>query len=122
LLLHELDHVAPHPAAEAVVELLARVHGERRRALLVEWAQAGEPLAAPAQVGVRGDDLDDVGRVLDALDRVGSELAHSLDSSGRAMRFNVAMQKPSGLPATYSGTRCTPSPPPAPPDPSPVCP
>src|SRR5205085_2248241 len=43
LLLDELDDVAPHSAAEAVVELLRRVHREARRALVVKRAQAGEP-------------------------------------------------------------------------------
>src|SRR5680860_837239 len=38
LLFDELDRVAAHPAAEAVVELLLRVDREGRRALLVEGA------------------------------------------------------------------------------------
>ena len=41
-LAHERDDVAALPAAEAVVELLDRVDGERRRLLLVERAAAGE--------------------------------------------------------------------------------
>ncbi len=47
LLLDELDRVAADPAAEAVVELLLGVDRERRRALLVERAEAdpAHPLA-----------------------------------------------------------------------------
>src|SRR5262249_12475345 len=39
-LLDELERVAPDPAAEAVVDALVSIHAERRRALLVERAQA----------------------------------------------------------------------------------
>ena len=39
----EGDDVSPLPAPEAVVELVDRVHGERRRPLLVERAAAREP-------------------------------------------------------------------------------
>ena len=94
LLLDELDHVAAHPAAEAVVELLLRVDRERRRALVVKRAQAGEAGARAAQVGVGGDDLDDVGGLLDPLDAVASEAAH--DPSIRATRPAVARGPPAG--------------------------
>ena len=55
LLLDELDHVAADPAAEAVVELLLRVDRERRRALVVERAQAREarPRSAAGRCGPR---------------------------------------------------------------------
>ena len=76
LLLDELDHVAPHPAAEAVVELLRRVDRERGRALVVKRAEAGEPVAGAAQVGVRRDHLDDVRGLLDPLDRSRREQRH----------------------------------------------
>src|SRR5581483_1034819 len=69
LLLDELDHVAPDSAPEAVVELLPRIDRERRRALLVERAQPRVPLPRPPQVRVGGDDLHDVRRLLDPLDR-----------------------------------------------------
>ena len=71
LLLDELDHVAADPAAEAVVELLLRVDRERRRALLVERAEPDLARAPAPQVGVGGDDLDDVGGLLDPLEALG---------------------------------------------------
>src|SRR5436190_512616 len=100
LLLDELDHVAPHAAPEAVVELLPRIDRERRCPLLVERAQPHEALARAPQVGVRGDDLDDVGGLLDAIHRLRRELAHTRLSSGSAIRLNVAMQNRSVIPAT----------------------
>ena len=101
LLLHEPEHVAPRLAPEAVVELLPGVDRERRRALLVERAQPRVALAAAPQLGVRRNDLDDVGGVLDPLDRLGREPAagQSFDSSGSARRLKVAMQKRSVIPA-----------------------
>jgi hypothetical protein len=100
LLLDEPEHVSPGLASEAVVELLARIDRERRRPLLVERAQARVALTRAAQVRVRRDDLDDVGGVLDALDRLVSELAQRRLSSGSAIRLNAAMQKRSVMPAT----------------------
>ena len=65
-LLHEREQIARGLAAEAVVDLLRRVDAERRRALVVERAQ---PLVArrprAAQLGARGDQLDEVDRVAD---------------------------------------------------------
>src|SRR5262249_42236205 len=61
-LLHELDHVAARPAAEAVVELVRRVDGEARRLLVVERTEAGPPGARAPELGPRRDDLDHVGR------------------------------------------------------------
>ena len=63
-LLDELEHVAADPAAEAVVELFGRLDRKRGRALVVERAEADTAGALAAQVGVGGDDLDDVGRLL----------------------------------------------------------
>ena len=60
-LLHERDQVAALPAAEAVEELLDRVHGEARRPLLVEGTPARVPAADPSQGRPRRDDLDHVG-------------------------------------------------------------
>jgi hypothetical protein len=99
LLLDESEQVPTRLASEAVIDLLLRVDGERWRALLMERAQPGEPLAGPTQVGVRGDDLDDVRRVGDALDRLSCELAQSRDSSGSAIRLKAAMQNRSVIPA-----------------------
>ena len=42
----------------------------------MEGAEADEPLSLAAQVRVGGDDLDDVGGVADALDRLRGEAAH----------------------------------------------
>ena len=41
---HEFENVAAHAAAEAVIDLLHRMHGERRRLFRMERAQAGEIL------------------------------------------------------------------------------
>jgi hypothetical protein len=67
----------------------------------VERAQPRVALARAAQVGVRRDDLDDVGGGLYPLDRLGRELAarQSRDSSGSASRLKVAMQNRSVIPA-----------------------
>ena len=81
LLLDEADRVPSGLAAEAVVEAVARLDRERRRPLVVEGAEADEPLALAAQVRVRGDDLDDVGGVADALDRLRRETAHTLKNA-----------------------------------------
>ena len=99
LLLDELDHVAPDPAPEAVVELLLGVDRERRRALVVKRAQAREPGPRAPQVGVGRDDLDDVRRLLDPLDAGPREPAHSRDSSGSARRLKLAIAKRSVIPA-----------------------
>ena len=75
-LLDELEGVAALAAAEAVVELLLGVHGERRRALVVERAQPGPARADPPQVGLLADQVDHVHRVPDAVDRVLREQRH----------------------------------------------
>ena len=100
LLLDELDHVAADPAAEAVVELLLRLDRERRRALLVERAEADPAGALAAQVGVGGDHLDDVGRLLDPFEALGGDQRHQKRaSSGIVSSVNLAMQKRSVIPA-----------------------
>ena len=76
LLLDELDHVTADPAAEAVVELLLGVDRERRGALLVERAEADPAGALAAQVGVGGDHLDDVRRLLDPFKALGRDQRH----------------------------------------------
>ncbi len=99
LLLHEAEHVPPGLAPEAVIELLPRIHRERRRALLVERAQPREPVTGAAQVRIRRDDLDDVRGILHALDRLVRELAQRRLSSGSAIRLKAAMQNRSVIPA-----------------------
>ena len=76
-LLHEREDVAGGLAAEAVVDLLARVDPERRRALVVERAQA-LVAAGPgaAQLGARGDELDHVDRVAHAVLGLGGVEGH----------------------------------------------
>ena len=78
LLLDEFDRVAPDPAPEAVVELLLRVDRERRCPLLVERAEADHPRPLAFEVGVGGDDLDDVGGLLDPLEAVGGDQRHQM--------------------------------------------
>ena len=76
LLLDEFDRVAADPAAEAVVELLLRVDRERWGPLLVERAEADHPRSLALEVGMGGDDLDDVGRLLHPLEAVGGDQRH----------------------------------------------
>ena len=100
LLFDELDHVAADPAAEAVVELLLGVDRERGRALLVEGAEPDPAGALAAQVGVGGDDLDDVGGLLEAIEALGRDQRHQKRaSSGIVSSVNLAMQKRSVIPA-----------------------
>jgi len=56
----EADRGAVRAAAEAVVELLGRRDGERRRALVVEGTARGVLPALPLQRHARADDLDDI--------------------------------------------------------------
>ena len=120
LLLDELDHVAPHPAAEAVVELLRRVDRERGRTLVVKRTEAGEPGAGAAQVGVRGDHLDDVRGLLHPLHRSRREQRHQprplnggaarlrpvgLRLTGRPLNGGAARLRPVGLRLTASTPR-----------------
>ena len=129
LLLDELDRVAADPAAEAVVELLLGVDRERRRALLVERAEADPAGALAAQVGVGGDHLDDVGRLLDPLQALGRRSAPWAHRSA-ARWLRTSPPRGSSARRTWrcrsdrssrrgsrrrAGTRPPPAPPPAPP-------
>ena len=58
----EADRGSVRTAAEAVVELLVRDDGERRRLLVVKRAARLELLAGALERNVVFDDLDDVGR------------------------------------------------------------
>ena len=75
-LLDELEGVAPLAAAEAVVELLLGIHGERRRALVVERAEPGPARADPAQVRLLPDEVHHVHGIAHAVDRVLREQRH----------------------------------------------
>src|SRR4029077_8086158 len=100
LLLDELDRVAAHPAAETVVELFLRVDREGWRALLVERAEADPAGALAAQVGMGGDDLDDVRRLLDPLEALlGDQRHQKRAASGMVSSAKRAMQKRSVIPA-----------------------
>src|SRR4029077_9435981 len=61
----EADGVAVGAAAEAVIELLRRAYGERRRLLVMERAKAEIVGAALLELDVARDDVDDV----DAIDK-----------------------------------------------------
>jgi hypothetical protein len=65
----EADGVAAAPAAEAVVETVRCVDREARRLLLVERTASRVARALLAKGRVLGDDVDDVGALLDVLDR-----------------------------------------------------
>ena len=75
-LLDELEGVAALAAAEAVVELLLGIDGERRRPLVVERTEPGPARADPAQVGLLPDQVDHVHGVAHAVDRVLREERH----------------------------------------------
>ncbi len=64
---NELEDVATDAAAKAMVNLFGRVDGKRRRFFRVEWAKAGEILAALLQAHVFADDADDVRLLLNAI-------------------------------------------------------
>ena len=74
--LHEADRVTRGAAAEAVVQPVLGVHRERRRALVVERAEARVARSDPSQIGARANELDHVDRVLDPIDRVSRVKAH----------------------------------------------
>ena len=100
LLLEEREHIPLLAAAEAVIELLLRIHRERRRALIMEGAQPLEPLPRPLQLRIRRQHLRDIHGVAHLLDRLRRKARHySLDSSGSASRRNAAMQNRSVIPA-----------------------
>ncbi len=56
----EFEDVAADAASKAVINLLSRMDGERRRFFGVEWAQTGKILAALFQADVFAYDADDV--------------------------------------------------------------
>src|SRR5271156_37026 len=64
---HEFENIAARAAAKAVVNLLHRMHGERRRLLLVERTQPGEVLSAFLQTHVLADHADYVRLLLHPL-------------------------------------------------------
>jgi hypothetical protein len=76
LLHHEAEDVPRDPAAEAVVELVLRVDGEGRRALVVERAEAHHLGAVPFEVGVAADLRRHVGGLADAVDALGGDPRH----------------------------------------------
>ena len=82
----EVDGGAVRAAAEAVIEALVLDHVERGRLLLVERAQAQMLAAAPRQLDVAADDLDQRQAGLEFLERgVGSGQSATfglLDASG----------------------------------------
>src|SRR5581483_8529112 len=102
-LAHEGDEVALRAAAEAVVELVDRVDGERRRALVVEGAAARVTRARLAQLGAPGDDLHEVGRRLHRLDRGVLDPRHQSRSAYDSANLSV-------IPATNSTTPASSSP------------
>jgi hypothetical protein len=59
----EVDGTATLAAAKAVANLLRRRHRERRRLLVVEWAQTNEVGATPAQTHEVAHHIHDVGSV-----------------------------------------------------------
>ncbi len=69
-LLHVLEDVPSRLAAEAVVELPFRVHRERRRLLLVEWAQPDHVVPHLAQPHGLAHQLDQIGGGAHPLDPV----------------------------------------------------
>ena len=73
----ERDEVSPLPAAVAVEELVGRVDGEARRAVLVERAPAHPARAALSQLRPGAHDLDHVGDRLDLLDRGLGDYRHA---------------------------------------------
>jgi hypothetical protein len=66
----EAEDIAARAAAEAVVELLDRLDAERRRALVMERAQAGHAVR-PSRLELcpRAHELDEIDRVADPLAR-----------------------------------------------------
>ena len=90
------DRGAVRAAAEAVIEALRRAHGERRRLLAVERAEAFVVAAGALQRDARADDLDDVGAAEQLVDE------GLWDSPGHS----VALSEPASPTATAGvGTR-----------------
>jgi hypothetical protein len=57
---YKTEDIAPGSASEAVVELVIRIHLERRGLLLVEWTQPYVAIARAAQMDRLAYHLDDV--------------------------------------------------------------
>lgn len=68
LVLQKIEDVAMRPATEAVVPLVLRVDGKRRRALFMERAEPNELVAATLQGDMLADRLGQRKLVLDGLD------------------------------------------------------
>ncbi len=64
----EVDDVPRHLTPEAVVDALFGIDRERGRLLAVEWTQSHPLGAGLLELGVFGDDSDDVGLVADLPD------------------------------------------------------
>ena len=64
---YEFENVAARSAAEAVINLFHRMHGEGRRLLLMKGAQAGEILPTFFQAHVFADHANDVRLLLHPL-------------------------------------------------------
>src|SRR5919106_736080 len=99
-LLDEPDRVPLRLAPEAVEELVRGIDRERRRPLVVERAQPGEPGPHPAQVGLGPHQLDHVDRVAQPVDRIPREEPHQSPT-------NALIAKRSVIPASQSTTRCS---------------
>ena len=82
----ERDGVARNPTAKAVVQAFGLVHRERRRLLGMKRAQPGPAAAHLAQLGVFGDERDDVGGLTDPND-VLVDNAHRLSLSRSQHHF-----------------------------------
>jgi hypothetical protein len=57
---YKTENIAPASASEAVVELVFRVHLERRSLFMVEWAQPDMTVTRPAQMDRPAYHIDDV--------------------------------------------------------------
>ena len=64
---HELEHVAARAAPEAVINLLHRMHRERRRFFGMEWTQPREILPGLFQAHIFAHHANNVRLLLDAL-------------------------------------------------------
>src|SRR5690606_20928907 len=80
----ERDRGAVRAAAEAMVELLGRRHGERCRALVVERAARRVLLALALERHARAADLDDVGARQQVVDEGIGDAGHAQDLTSRS--------------------------------------
>src|SRR5262249_28596838 len=84
-LLHEADRVAAHAATEALERPASRCHGEARRALLVERAEALVRAPRLARPDVALDERHDRGGRLDRLDRAVLDPRHQYARAKRSV-------------------------------------